>query len=322
MNRKLVHPLWVHLGAVAAFIAFIIVLLSGSIPSEAPVHFSGSGVANRYGSPWVSIGITIAISLLFLAISFFIDELWARQEKSKKFNWFTLFDDISVGALAGIEIGYLNFLHSGDTLYLFPWERVAIICGGAVLLSVILEYFRPFRPFTDVVTVGEDSDFKEQISRHLGDNRVFVYWDYQNPLYMNIMSIALPIVFVVAGCLTLFSLPWLSVLLFVIGLPSVVFYGGQRTVITRDNLTVRWGMLGLKVLRLKMDDISEDVLHKFAPLRDFGGYGIRFNRDMKAYYLRGDQGVKITMKNGKKYLVGSDHPHQLAGVIETLITSK
>ena len=322
MNRRIVHPLWVHLGAVAAFIAFIIILFSGPIPSKAPVHFDGSGAPNRFGSPWVSIWITLGLSLLFITVSFFIDELWARQEKSKKFNWFSFFDDVTVGALTGIEIGYILFLRSGDSLYPFPWGSFAILCGGAVLLSLFLEYFRPFRPFTDVIPLKDDSDLKEQISRHLSGNRSFVYWDYQNPLYVNILSIVLPIVFVAAGCWTLFSVSWLSVVLFIVGLPVIILYGGQRTMVTRKELSVRWGLLGLKVLRLKVEDISEAVLHKFAPLRDFGGYGIRINREMTAYYLRGNRGVKIKLNNGKKYLVGSDRPQQLADVLQTLMSTR
>jgi hypothetical protein len=127
---------------------------------------------------------------------------------------------------------------------------------------------------------------------------------------------------VVAGCLTLFSQLWVSIVLFIVGLPIIALYGGQRTVINRRELSVRWGLFGLRVLRLSVNNMSEAVLHEFAPLRDFGGYGIRFNREMKAYYLRGNRGVKITMSNGMKYLVGSDRPQHLADVVRTLIAAR
>jgi len=39
---------------------------------------------------------------------------------------------------------------------------------------------------------------------------------------------------------------------------------------------------------------------------------------MKAYFLKGDRGVKITTRAGKKYLIGSDHPERLAVVIGTV----
>ena len=64
--------------------------------------------------------------------------------------------------------------------------------------------------------------------------------------------------------------------------------------------------------------IAEAGLHEFAPLKDFGGYGIRFNREMKAYYLRGTRGVLLTTTGGKKYLVGSDHPERLLAVLQAM----
>ena len=74
----------------------------------------------------------------------------------------------------------------------------------------------------------------------------------------------------------------------------------------------------VRVLRLPVSDIAEFAMHEFAPLKDFGGYGIRRNREMSAYYLRGNLGVKITMTGGKKYLIGSDHPERLLAVLETI----
>ena len=78
------------------------------------------------------------------------------------------------------------------------------------------------------------------------------------------------------------------------------------------------GLLGIRLLRMKTSDIASADLHNFSPLRDFGGYGIRFNKEMKAYFLNGERGVKITTRAGKKYLVGSDHPERLAAVINTV----
>jgi hypothetical protein len=38
---------------------------------------------------------------------------------------------------------------------------------------------------------------------------------------------------------------------------------------------------------------------------------------MKAYYLSGTRGIKFTMTNGKKYLIGSDHPEQMQAVVSS-----
>jgi hypothetical protein len=51
--------------------------------------------------------------------------------------------------------------------------------------------------------------------------------------------------------------------------------------------------------------------------------GIRSNGQMKAYFLRGSTGVKITTLNDKQYLIGSDHPDELNAVLKAVVkTSK
>jgi hypothetical protein len=107
-----------------------------------------------------------------------------------------------------------------------------------------------------------------------------------------------------------------------LGVVTMVFtYGGQRVLLTRQDLTIRWGAIGLRVLRLNTAEIVSAEIMEFAPLRDFGGYGIRYGRGMTAYYMKGRRGVKITTVKDKLYLVGSDHPERLLTVLE-LITGK
>jgi hypothetical protein len=102
----------------------------------------------------------------------------------------------------------------------------------------------------------------------------------------------------------------------------MIFYGGMRTVVNREYLTVCYGMLGIRVLRIPITNIKEVNVHEFSALRDFGGMGIRFNGQMKAYFLRGSRGVKITTLNEKQYLIGSDHPDELNAVMKAFVQTK
>jgi hypothetical protein len=101
-----------------------------------------------------------------------------------------------------------------------------------------------------------------------------------------------------------------------------MFYGGFRTSVTPQEISVRFGLPGLKLLRLNTSEIAGIELTDFAPIGDFGGYGIRVNREMTAYYLRGNRGVKLTTLKGKKYLIGSDHPEELFAVIQTVVKNR
>jgi hypothetical protein len=83
-------------------------------------------------------------------------------------------------------------------------------------------------------------------------------------------------------------------------------------------VSVKMGILGIQLLCVKSGEIMSAEVHEFSPLRDFGGYGIRFNQEMQAFFLKGDRGVKITTAGNKKYLIGSDQPGHLAAVINAV----
>ncbi len=317
MKVKLVHPLWTHLPSIVALIILVIlVLTAGPLPAEAPVHFGFSGEPNRYGSPWEVFGITIGLSVIFILVSVLLDELWARQEKAKSFNWLSLMDDIFVPFMAGVSLGYLSFLKSGDDSFTFPWVYALPMVGGAVIIAVILDMLRPYRPYPAPSVTEESPDLKDEITKSLRDNASFVYWDYQNPFYVTLITVVLPLVMFLVAAITWFSQAWAGIVTLVVGIMLIIPYGGQRTLVTRSQVAIRWGILGIRVLRLKIADITGVEIHEFQPLKDFGGYGIRVNREMWAYYLRGNRGVKITRTQGKTVLIGSDHPEALLAVLQ------
>lgn len=321
MKIKLIHPLWVHLPAAASLVILVIyIATAGPLPAEAPVHFGFGGDANRYGSPWEVFGLTIGLSVLYILISILLDELWARQEKKKTFNWLSLFDDIFVGLLTGVSFGYLMFLKSNDTSFEFPLGYMFLFAGPTILLAIILDMLRPYHPYSTTIPVEESPELKEAIIKEIKRKTSFVYWDSQNPLYVTLVSTVLPLIMLILAAVFWFITPWSSVTMIVVGISLVIPYGGQRTIVTRDRIVIRWG-LGIRVLRLNTADITAVELHEFAPLKDFGGYGIRFNRKMTAYYLRGNRGVKITRERGRPVLIGSDRPEGLATVIQGIINT-
>jgi hypothetical protein len=262
--------------------------------------------------------LTLGLSIFFIGLSVVLDETWVRHEKRKTFNWMSLFDEIVVGFLIAISAGYLDSLQNGSGAFFFPGVYVAVLAGGAILLAVILEMVRPFHPSPGQLNVEDTSALAAELAARLKSNRPFLYWESQNPFYFNLLSIALPILLLVGALLSFSSSPWIALLLFVLGFVFLLFYGGMRTIVLPQEVAVRFGLTGLKVLELKTADIARAEVMQFAPLGDFGGYGIRFNGKMKAYYLRGSRGVKITTRQGKQYLIGSDHPDHLLTVINAV----
>ncbi len=321
MKIKFVHPLWTHIPAIIALLAGVVFTIRAlPLPDPAPLHFTLSGQPDRYGPPWMGIIWQAGLSILYIILSVILDEAWARQEKHKTFNWLCLFDDVTIAALVTVQITYVNMLASSNYIYLFPWEWTLLSVFVAAVIAIILEKIRPFRAYKASLELDDVSQVKTEVTRVVEAGQPLAYWEVQNPGYSNVLAVIVPLIMVIVAVTAWSEVPWLSVLMALVGIALVLPYGGFRTLVTREAVTVRMGMLGIRLLKLKIPDIASAELHSFQPLKDFGGYGIRFNGEMKAYYLRGNRGVKITTRAGKKYLIGTDHPERLATVISTIIS--
>jgi len=319
MKGKLIHPLWTHLPAVAALIFLVVyIIINAPYAASIPIHFGFNGEANGYGWPWLTFGLITILALFFISLSVFLDELWARQEKRKAFNWLSLMDDIVVGTMAGVFVYHVSFLASGDSLFHFPWNYLLIFGGVATAAAVLLETLRPFRPNPQTVSAQDDRELLKEIAAKLKDKSGFVYWDSQNPAYIYLLTILVPLIMFVSGISMWAYSPWFTAIFVVIGILMILPFGGLRTIVTAKELSIRLGMTGIRVFHIGMDQIAAVEIHAFSPLRDFGGYGIRVNSEMQAFYFKGNTGVKLTRSDGKKFLVGSDNTERLATIIKTV----
>jgi len=50
----------------------------------------------------------------------------------------------------------------------------------------------------------------------------------------------------------------------------------------------------------------------YRPIRDFGGWGIRFRPGKTAWTVRGNRAVRLDLESGRAFYVGSRFPHRLA----------
>ena len=53
---------------------------------------------------------------------------------------------------------------------------------------------------------------------------------------------------------------------------------------------------------IRIKDINSFKAMKYSPLKEYGGWGIRFGFKGKAYNVSGNKGVKLFLTNGKNIL--------------------
>ncbi|MHC4084232.1 MAG: DUF6141 family protein [Planctomycetota bacterium] len=115
---------------------------------------------------------------------------------------------------------------------------------------------------------------------------------------LSIIAIAIPIA--------------VTILFFILKLETEVRSGG---------LYVRFYPMHIRFKKFSGQDLAEHYCRTYKPIREYGGWGIRcsFTGKGKAYNVSGNKGVQLVLTNGKKLLIGSQKPDELAAAIDKML---
>lgn len=99
---------------------------------------------------------------------------------------------------------------------------------------------------------------------------------------------------------------------------TYIFYTTKLiTEVRSDGISIRFYPLTHKLILY--DNIKRCETRKYNPVREYGGWGIRYGRKGKAYNISGNLGVQLELTNGKFLLIGSQKPEELVQAIQTNI---
>ncbi len=88
-------------------------------------------------------------------------------------------------------------------------------------------------------------------------------------------------------------------------------FGRLRVQVTRTSLLISFGYLRLISKLVPFTEIRDLEAVKYGPLREFGGWGIRWSFRKTAWTIRGDRALRLTLENGRSLYVGSEDPIRL-----------
>lgn len=84
-----------------------------------------------------------------------------------------------------------------------------------------------------------------------------------------------------------------------------------KTVISKDGVFVKFFPFHVKYNFYSWDTISKAYVREYSPLGEFGGWGVRFGRNCKAYNVKGQKGLQLEFSNNKKLLIGTQKADEL-----------
>lgn len=105
----------------------------------------------------------------------------------------------------------------------------------------------------------------------------------------------------------------MSILLVLFGvlLPLFMYSLKLITEVRQDGLYVRFYPFHLSFRHYPYESINSYSVREYSPLKEYGGWGIRYGRKGMAYNVSGNLGVQLEFKGGKSLLVGSQKPEEL-----------
>ena len=108
-----------------------------------------------------------------------------------------------------------------------------------------------------------------------------------------------------------------AILLSVVGLVYWLL-GGLTVRLYADHLVAGLGRGLLIRTTIAYADIVRVEAVRYAPLREFGGWGFRIRGNRRAWTARGEEAVALHLRDGKEVYIGTDHPDRLRERILTL----
>jgi len=94
-----------------------------------------------------------------------------------------------------------------------------------------------------------------------------------------------------------------------------------ETLIDENGVNYRFKPFQKKFKTIRKEDIDTFEVKKYNPLLEYGGWGIRTGSFRKgtAYNVSGNMGALFVMKNGKKFMLGTQNPETMRSALIKLM---
>ncbi|MBO7316230.1 MAG: hypothetical protein J6U44_03590 [Paludibacteraceae bacterium] len=98
-------------------------------------------------------------------------------------------------------------------------------------------------------------------------------------------------------------------------IPLFLFVLNLETEISQEGISVRFFPFHLKKNFFSWEEIEKISVREYSPLLEYGGWGIRRGKSGGAYNVKGNIGLQLVLKNGKKILIGTQKAEELKQIL-------
>ncbi len=108
-------------------------------------------------------------------------------------------------------------------------------------------------------------------------------------------------------------------IVFGFGFPYAFYKMNLTIEVHSDGMYYRFFPFHLSFHKIAPEDINGFEVRTYRPIREYGGWGIRYGGKSKAYNVSGNRGVQLELSNGKQLLFGSQRPEELAEALNLVL---
>jgi hypothetical protein len=101
-------------------------------------------------------------------------------------------------------------------------------------------------------------------------------------------------------------------------LPGFMAVLGLETVVDTEGIGYRFVPVQ-RMRRIEFSEIASYRVRRYSPLREYGGWGIRYGAGGKAYNVSGDMGLDIELRKGGRILIGTNRPEEMENLMRLLV---
>jgi len=118
---------------------------------------------------------------------------------------------------------------------------------------------------------------------------------------------------------------WMIILIWLLlGIGFPLFFLSPRliTEVKEDGIYIKFFPFHLKYKFISFNEIESFKEREYSPIREYGGWGIRYGLSGKAYNVYGNKGLQLVLNNKKKILIGSQKSYEFYKAVQKLKTEK
>lgn len=106
---------------------------------------------------------------------------------------------------------------------------------------------------------------------------------------------------------------------FVIGINALFFYTRLLTKIDASGITIVFRPFVNKPLTIPWAEVKKAWVRTYQPVWEYGGWGVRYRWNSRAYNVSGNKGLQLILQSGKKILIGTQRSEELENFLKKYI---